>query len=68
MNHSLINSLLTEADELEMKIKRCESIIDNCDERFITIQINRFRHLKLNHYRHRLNTVKIELNKLIITS
>lgn len=68
MNDSLINSLLAEADELEAKIKRCEAIIENCDERFITQQLNRIRFLKLNHYKYRLNSVKEELNKLILTS
>lgn len=56
---------LEEASELENKINRCISIINNSDDRFITNAINCARQIKLESYQRRLHQLNTELHRVV---
>lgn len=56
---------IEEALTLENKIAKCEAIIANSDDRFITSAINFTRQLKLENYKRKLHQLNTEIHRSV---
>lgn len=65
MNSEELFSKTAEAIAIEQKIIKCEAIIANSDDRFITAAINFTRQLKLENYKRKLEQLNTEIHRSV---